>query len=109
LITDAPYASLFITDNPVQIDITAKDSRQTGCYSFPFFFVESLKGMYNGHIPKRLVSRKIPARIPRIMAAITVSCPNIIRRAIVTARIIRIILSITPIFLIIDTSSKGYN
>jgi len=70
---------------------------------YDFFFVEILKGKYNGHVPIILVSNSMPAIIPNIIAAAPVRILSKINIATVTTSTILIILSISPMFKFISS------
>jgi hypothetical protein len=55
-------------------------------------------GKYNGQNPMRLVSTKTPANTNNIMPIVPVTCPVKYNAAKIIATMIRIILSVEPMF-----------
>ena len=64
-----------------------------------FFAVLNLNGIYKGQILKKPVSKKIAARMPKIIAAVPVICPVKYKTAISRATTTLKIRSKLPIFL----------
>jgi hypothetical protein len=70
------------------------------------FFVEKRNGRYSGQTDMKLVSRKMTAKIPRMIASVPDICPAKYNTPIPTAKSTRMKRSELPMFFIITASGE---